>query len=304
MARRNRFFAVLTVLAVLVPATPSIAITGGQPDGHSHPYVGLMEALDANGVPLQVCSGSLVSRTVFLTAGHCVSHPAAVRAEIWFDPGPIQIDIDYLLRLFLDPTFSGSCYESPLFDGYPCKGDAGGTAYPHPDFCFPCGTGVQKEVNRDVAVIKLDEPVATSSVSRLAQLPPPGLVDTLQVGRAVDLTGYGVSSQVRFPGKYSPKPPPGSRWIGAGTRLYAPTEVVALNFANSDEFLRLSLNGSAADGGGGFCFGDSGGPDLLGGTDTVLAVNSFVTNYNCNGVGYSQRVDVPDVLAWVRGYMD
>jgi hypothetical protein len=304
MARRIRLFAVLTVLAFLVPATPAIAITGGQPDGARHPYVGLMEALDANGVPLQLCSGSLVSPTVFLTAGHCVSHPAAVRAEIWFDPGPIQIDIDYLLRLFLDPTFSGSCYESPLFDGYPCQGDAGGTTHPHPDFCFPCGTGVQKEVNRDVAVIKLDEPVATATVSRLAQLPQPGLVDTLRVGSAVDFTGYGVSFQYRLPGKYLPKPPPASRWAGSGTRLYAPSEVVAVNFAHSDEFLRLSLNGSDADGGGGLCFGDSGGPDLRGGTDTVLAVNSFVTNYNCKGVGYSQRVDLPDVLAFIHSYMD
>jgi hypothetical protein len=304
MAVRFRLFAALTMLAVLVPATPSLAITGGQPDGANHPYVGLMEALDANGVPLQLCSGSLVSRTVFLTAGHCVSHPAAVRAEIWFDPGPIQIDIDYLLRLFLDPTFSGSCYDSPLFDGYPCKGDAGGTTHPDPDFCFPCETGVQKEVNRDVAVIKLDEPVGASTVSRLAQLPQPGTVDALHVGSAVDLIGYGVSFQYHLPGKYLPEPPPASRWTGSGTRLYAPTEVASLNFANSEEFLRLSLNGSAARDGGGLCFGDSGGPDLLGGTDTVLAVNSFVTNYNCKGVGYSQRVDIPEVLTWVRSYMD
>jgi hypothetical protein len=31
----------------------------------------------------------------------------------------------------------------------------------------------------------------------------------------------------------------------------------------------------------------SGGPDLLVGTSTVLAVNSYVTNVNCTGVGYS-----------------
>jgi len=28
-------------------------------------------------------------------------------------------------------------------------------------------------------------------------------------------------------------------------------------------------------------------------------VNSYVTNINCTGVGYSARVDVPDVLAWI-----
>jgi hypothetical protein len=45
------------------------------------------------------------------------------------------------------------------------------------------------------------------------------------------------------------------------------------------------------------------GPDLLGGTDTVLAVNSYVTNVNCRGVGYSQRIDIPEILTWIRGFM-
>jgi hypothetical protein len=45
------------------------------------------------------------------------------------------------------------------------------------------------------------------------------------------------------------------------------------------------------------------GLSWVAGTDTVLAVNSYVTNYNCRGVGYSQRVDVPDVLSWIAGSM-
>jgi trypsin len=304
MLTRAKLVGVVTAVALLLSAAPSSAITNGEPDGNNHPYVGFMEALDANGVPLQACSGSLVAPTVFLTAGHCVSHPAAARAAIWFDPGPIQVDIDYLLRLFLDPTFSGSCYESPLFDGYPCKGDAAGTAHPHPDFCFECGGGLPNRVNRDLAVIKLDEPVPTTTVSRLAQLPEPGQVDELSNGSAIDFAGYGVSFQYHFPGKYLPKPPPSARWAGAGTRLFASTEAVTGEFAHSDEFLRLSLNGSDADGGGGLCFGDSGGPDLVGGTDTTLAVNSYVMNYNCRGVGYSQRIDLPDVLSWIRSFGD
>ena len=64
--------------------------------------------------------------------------------------------------------------------------------------------------------------------------------------------------------------------------------------------IRFSLNSSR--GKGGTCFGDSGGPDLKGGTDTVLAVNSYVTNVNCSGVGYSQRVDIPEVLDWINSF--
>jgi hypothetical protein len=63
----------------------------------------------------------------------------------------------------------------------------------------------------------------------------------------------------------------------------------------------VALN--ASGGSGGTCFGDSGGPDLLGGTNTVLAVNSYVTNVNCSGVGYSARVDVPEVLEWIEGFL-
>ena len=49
---------------------------------------------------------------------------------------------------------------------------------------------------------------------------------------------------------------------------------------------------------GGTCFGDSGGPILLG--STVYAVNSFVINGNCAGAGYAFRVDIPAINAWIR----
>jgi len=70
---------------------------------------------------------------------------------------------------------------------------------------------------------------------------------------------------------------------------------------HASEYMRLSLN--PGGGKGGTCFGDSGGPDLLAGTDTVLAVNSYVTNVNCAGDGYSARVDIPEVLKWIKGFL-
>ena len=300
---RFRVFAVLlaAVATLFATATTASAITNGQPDGNAHPYVGLMVALDEDGVPLWRCSGSLLSPTVFLTAGHCVGDPAA-HIEIWFDAGPIETDPDYLAALETDPDGIVSCDDSAKFDGYPCVGDVGGTPHENPDYCPECGQGLPNFAYRDVGIVTLDEPVPTSLVSQYAQLPEPGLVDTLANKTPVDFVGYGVQFQANVPGSQLPKPPPFYRWTGPKERMYAPGALVAGNFTHSDEFLKLSLN--AGGGKGGTCFGDSGGPDLLGGTDIVLGVNSYVTNWNCTGVGYSQRIDIPEVLDWIESFLD
>ncbi|OLS28611.1 MAG: hypothetical protein HeimC2_05570 [Candidatus Heimdallarchaeota archaeon LC_2] len=67
---------------ILGMITPGTAITYGDLDGDDHPYVGLMIA-DVNGNPAWRCSGTLISSTVFLTAGHCTE--GADGARVWFD---------------------------------------------------------------------------------------------------------------------------------------------------------------------------------------------------------------------------
>ena len=117
-------------------------------------------------------------------------------------------------------------------------------------------------------------------------------MDTLPNKTPIDFVGYGVQQQITGGG-----PPV---WTGLRNRLFAPSELVSGNFTHSEEFMRLALN--PGGGSGGTCFGDSGGPDLLADTDTVLAVNSYVTNSNCGGVGYSSRVDIPAVLEWINSF--
>jgi hypothetical protein len=83
--------------------------------------------------------------------------------------------------------------------------------------------------------------------------------------------------------------------------MYAPGRLLSNDSRTSGDQIKVSMN--PGGGKGGTCFGDSGGPDLLGGTDTVLAVNSYVTNANCAGVGYDTRVDLPERLAWITSFL-
>ena len=65
-------FALLGVLAtLLLTAAPATAITYGQLDDGEHPYVGFMIFFDPTTPGWFSCSGTLLSPTVFLTAGHC-----------------------------------------------------------------------------------------------------------------------------------------------------------------------------------------------------------------------------------------
>lgn len=162
-----------------------------------------------------------------------------------------------------------------------------GTFFPDPDWCIGCGPGLPGFDSHDVAVVVLSSP---RNPGAFAALPEPNLVDTLPMRTGVDIVGYGVQGFIRGGG------PPGQIFLF--TRYFAPSLLIQSNNVQSDEFIKLTAN--PAQGKGGICFGDSGGPDILSGTNTVLAVNSYVTNGNCAGVTYSQRVDLPEILAFIN----
>lgn len=271
---------VLTLALLLSLVGMASAITNGQTDGNNHPYIGLLVFDDAPGHPAWRCSGALIAPNVVLTAGHCTD--GAVAGRVWFDT-----DVTY------------AHFPFPLYPyGGPGSGAVEGTPYTFTEFCTGCGNGLPQFAHGDVGILVLDEPV---DVGGFAKLPTAGLVDTLKNKTGIDFVGYGVQFQAQIPGNLLPQPPPFNRWTGPRIRMYAPSELVSGKFVHSDEFMRLALN--PGGGSGGTCFGDSGGPDLLGGTSTVLAVNSYVTNVNCSGVGYSFRVDTPKVLEWINSFL-
>jgi hypothetical protein len=143
-----------------------------------------------------------------------------------------------------------------------------GRYYPDPDFCVGCGNGIGSGfITHTLAVVVLDQPL---SLPRYAQLPSPGLADTLPVGTSMTIVGYGFQAPLK-------KIQGGQFW----TRDFALANLLGAGESLSDEFIKISSN--PAKGKGGVCFSDGGAPVLLDSSDTVVATGGFGANGNCAG---------------------
>jgi V8-like Glu-specific endopeptidase len=254
--------AALTAATALMVAmlAPAGAITDGELDGDGHPYVGLMVAQDKKGTPLWRCSGSLISARVFLTAGHCTEPPAA-KIQIWFDA-----DV-----------------ESGIPDnGYPFTGDVSGKPYVHPDY------DPNAFFLRDLGVVVLN---AAFELDEYAELPEVDQLDVLRPGRDTTFTAVGYGRQKSYPDA--------AMWKNEAfrVRMVAYPWLHQINGGIVGDFSLLLSNNAHS---GGTCFGDSGGPNLLGDSSVIAGITSFGLNGNCAGTGGVYRLDRDWNLDWLE----
>ena len=308
---RRRLSILAALVAALAIAAPASAITNGTPDGGEHPYVGqlIFYVPDAESALFNdpggwfSCSGTLVSPTVVLTAGHCTfaigddsvsttnGGQATTAAEGGVGGNDVWVDFS----------------EEAHLDGFPATADYGpddnpqryidrseflegnpswhrGTAFPHPGYDDKGNAFLL----HDAGVVVLDRAVRMQKFGRIPSL------DYLERYRSesrnehrFETVGYGTERIQGF------------KESGGDTRMKSEPKLNSLNSNPDDTYIVLSNNTNT----GGTCFGDSGGPTFDDTTSNlVVAVTSWGQSPNCTGKGGAYRLDQPDDLEFLAGF--
>jgi hypothetical protein len=246
------------------PPEPSFLVNAAW-DANGHPAVGAM-LFDFLGDGIDgtdlLCSGSLIAPTVFLTAGHCVA-PFPPGSEFW-----VTFDSD----LMDNPANLTSLIKvsSAVFD---------------PSFKPSLGGDIH-----DLAVLNL--PAGSTAGITPVLLPAQGLLSTLLAAgqlRGTSLVQVGYGSSATASGR------PTFPWDGRRNTGTAPFKALT-------QFQLLLLANTNATGDSGECYGDSGSPKFLPGTNTIVSITSW-GDVSCRASAWSNRLDIESARGFLSGFV-
>lgn len=274
MYRRRPLFAAWSALAValvlsLIGATLAYAITGGQPDGDAHPQVGMIYDFSTD----TLCTGTLISATVVLTAAHClVDFGDSAETFVFFDSEPAGVESGVAVT------------------GWEAHPDFDNSAWPW---------------TYDVGVVYLAEDPGIGVYGILPELdqletilPRNGaskqIFTDVGYGQAGVETGGGGPPRANYPYErrvsWQTYHPGGNSWIG-------------MPHGYDEYTLQLKASPSSLHGSG--CGGDSGGPIFLDERAIIIAVHTGGKNLGVDGsvcgriASVNHRIDTEPVLTWL-----
>ncbi len=267
-------FSLLAVCLLLLTGS-AYAITYGFVDqANQFPNVGaFLVQRPSDGHVFQLCTGTLITPTVFLTASHCTAYftgtlaPRGYTAFVSFDnPIPYgSLTSTKTTLLAVSQVVTNPLYNQAQSD------------------------------TEDIAVLILAKPLKNIAP---ATLPACGLLDQLAYqnglsGTTYTAVGYGVQERINGGGEpvfLDANPVP---------RMYAYSSFDALN----NTWLRLSQNPATGD--GGTCYGDSGGPNFATIDGKLVLVAVTITGDSpCRATNVDYRTDTRQAQAffsWVNG---
>jgi hypothetical protein len=258
----------------LAIAAPAAAITNGTPDV-THENVGALLLSDADGNTIQGCTGALLAPREMLAAGHCGAIAQDLLDAGVFSSASVSFDAD----LNLDPV----------------------THMVHPDhavgvtgFAVQPGfrAGPAMSIN-DAGVVHLAEAVADRTP---VHLPAAGALDAAAAhgglrGVRFPVVGYGFNGYDRSQISLNVT----ATWDGRRRIAVPPFRSLTQSY--------LGLLGNAsASGDGGTCNGDSGGPTFSPADGRIVVAVTAAVDPVCRSDVLQQRLDLPEVLAFLAPY--
>ena len=284
--RRTALCAATAAAYALTLSVPALAINtyNATPAPERAEVGALVAQWDADGDPSTpdrvdwVCSGTMISATVFLTAAHCTTD--------WPDGTRLGVSLAQDTQGELDAAAKSQPTPDDVFNTVAEEGT------PHNDPMYP---GPASDPH-DIAVLTFDADSAAALAEdgfTPATLPTAGQLGDLRprARNALDylVVGYGTTQAVRGPG--------GHMHPGGGVRMKAPLGFNSL----TKSWLKLDMH--AQHGNGGACYGDSGGPNF-GRIDgrLVLLGTTITGDTPCYSTNVTYRMDTPSARSFLDDY--